>query len=78
MSRSTHREQLSIASLKLKNAAPEEWDKFKQAFDHYTIVAAENVVEADFGGIMVAKGAALQCRELRIVFAECERVKDKA
>ena len=78
MSKFGHREILSIACLRLKNAAPEEWDKFQQAFNVYRDFINDFVAEADVSHIMVAKGAALQCRELCKIFEECERMKDKA
>jgi len=67
-----HKLNLSIASLKLKNAAPEQWDAFLIAFTEYADYMNFIVAEADASQIMVAKGFALQCRDLHKIFQECE------
>ena len=74
----TVRDQLSTAALKLKNTAPEEWDKFVLTFCAYTDFIGDSVADADASNIMVAKGSALQCRALRNIFEECAKMKDKA
>ena len=68
-----HKTDLSIVSLKLKNAAPEQWDVFLKAFAAYAGHMNYIVADADASQIMIAKGFALQCRELFKLFEECEQ-----
>jgi len=53
----------------LRNAAPQEWKEFTDAFAEYTAEAVDAVSEADAGTIMTVKGMAQVCKALSKCFA---------
>lgn len=59
--------------LKLRNAAPEQWEMFVQMFTVYTGEVIEAVTDADASNIMTAKGRAQQCKALLRSFIECDK-----
>ncbi len=64
---------VSKSAQRLRNAAPEEWERFKQVFAEYSAQVTDAVTEADAGQIMTAKGHAQQCKALLRTFVECDR-----
>ena len=56
----------------LRNAGPQEWDRFVSMFAQHTTDVTDAVTDADASGIMEAKGRALQCKFLLRVFKEID------
>lgn len=56
----------------LRNAAPEEFDRFREALERYQTTLLLNLIEADAGSFLHRQGQANQCRALLGVLKECE------
>lgn len=67
-------EHLRIAALRLRNAAPQEWDEFMLAFQRYTDKAVYDILKADASTILGAQAAAQQCGYLFDILEHCETV----
>ena len=66
-------QELSAACLRLRNAAPEQWDLFVKVFavyDYETTVAVVNTLPQDVSNM---QGRAQQCRALLRIFTECDK-----
>ena len=63
-------------ALRLKNADPESWDRFLQAFDGYATEVTVAVTEAPSEDILRFQGRAQQMLALLRLFKECHIVRN--
>lgn len=68
---------IAVLALRLRNADPQNWDRFLVAFAAYTDEATVVVTEAQPADILVAQGRAQQCRALLRIFRECDASSTK-
>lgn len=58
-------------ALRLKNAAPQEWDAFVECFDAYATEVTVAVTSADQNSVLGAQGRARAFLHLLKTFREC-------
>lgn len=64
-------QRLSELSLHLRNADPEGWEQFVQAFEDHATAVTVAVTNADQNEILCAQGIARGARSLLRIFKEC-------
>ena len=67
--------KLLLAAFDLSNAAPQQWEAFKAAFDAHTVATCEQAVQSEPGVALIAHGRAQATVNTNKLFKELrERV----
>ena len=67
--------KLLLAAFDLSNAAPQQWEVFKAAFDAHTVTTCEQAVQSEPGVALIAHGKGQATISLNKMFKELrERV----